>query len=325
MKAVAKALRTRVIGTTLIDLLLLPFAYLSARVLLLVRTLGFRDMKRCQAALLNVGVMPIHRHYYEPLFDKRDLARPLSADRLLPGFDLNVQEQLSILSEFRYNEEFAGLRDEKTDDMTFHFRNGLFESGDAEYWYNTVRHRKPKTLIEIGSGNSTKLAALAIARNRQEDPDYRCAHICIEPYEMPWLEALGVTVLRQKVEEVGMAPFAKLGPGDILFIDSSHIIRPQGDVLFEYLELLPRLNEGVLVHVHDIFTPRDYPERWIFGDVLFWNEQYLLEAFLTGNPHWRIVGALNYLHHHHFQALKAQCPRLRPEDEPGSFYLMRQK
>ena len=91
----------------------------------------------------------------------------------------------------------------------------------------------------IGSGYSTKVARLALERNRSEDGD-AAVHTCIEPYEMPWLENLGVEVLRRKVEDCDLELFQALGQGDLLFIDSSHMIRPQGDVLQEYLAMIPR-------------------------------------------------------------------------------------
>ena len=115
--------------------------------------------------------------------------------------------------------------------------------------------------------------------------------------------------------------FSILENGDILFIDSSHVIRPQGDVLFEYLEVLPSLNKGVIVHIHDIFSPKDYPEAWIKNEVKFWNEQYLLEAFLYSNTDWEIIGALNFLHHNYYEKLKETCCYLTPDREPGSFYI----
>lgn len=96
---------------------------------------------------------------------------------------------------------------------------------------------------------------------------------------MTWLEEVGVSVVRKKVEEVELSFFSRLQGNDILFIDSSHIICPQGDVLFEYLELLPSLNKGVIVHVHDIFSPKNYLKQWLQDEIWFWNEQYLLEAF----------------------------------------------
>jgi hypothetical protein len=140
---------------------------------------------------------------------------------------------------------------------------------------------------------------------------------------MPWLEKTGVSVIRKRIEDVDKGIFSELGNNDILFIDSSHIIRPQGDVLIEYLELLPSLNKGVIVHLHDIFSPKDYPQDWVLDRVLFWNEQYLLEAFLTSNRDWKIIGALNYLHHNHYEKLKEKCFFLSPDREPGSFYIQR--
>lgn len=127
------------------------------------------------------------------------------------------------------------------------------------------------------------MAIEALKKNRDEDPSYNCEHVCIEPYEMPWLETVDVSVVRKKVEEVELEFFSQLQKNDILFIDSSHVIRPQGDVVFEYLELLPSLNIGVVVHIHDIFSPKNYLAEWLQDDVRFWNEQYLLEAFLSHN------------------------------------------
>jgi len=113
-----------------------------------------------------------------------------------------------------------------------------------------------------------------------------------------------------------------LEAGDILFIDSSHVIRPFGDVNREILEILPRLEPGVWVHIHDIFTPRDDPEGWLRGERRLWNEQYMLGAWLSGNPHAEIVCALNWLEHNHFAALAEACPLLarHREAEPGAFW-----
>ena len=201
--------------------------------------------------------------------------------------------------------------------------NTMFESGDAEFWYNMIRLKKPNILIEVGCGNSTLMAIKAINKNKEEDPSYNCKHICIEPYETPWLESTGVFVIRDKIEDIDKKLFSNLAENDILFIDSSHIIRPQGDVLFEYLELLPSLNKGVIVHIHDIFSPKDYLEEWVMGSVFFWNEQYLLEAFLTSNKDWKIIGALNFLHHNHYEQLKEKCLFLTANREPASFYMQK--
>ena len=118
-------------------------------------------------------------------------------------------------------------------------------------------------------------------------------------------------VIRQPVETVDKTIFTCLESNDILFIDSSHIIRPQGDVLCEYLQILPVLQPGVLVHVHDIFTPKDYLDEWLREQGLFWNEQYLLEAFLSGNTDYEIIAALNFLKHHHWDRISTSGLRKR--------------
>lgn len=122
-----------------------------------------------------------------------------------------------------------------------------------------------------------------------------------------------------------VAFFAELQENDILFIDSSHVIRPTGDVLYEYLQLLPTLNPGVIVHIHDIFSPRNYPAEWLVDDVRLWNEQYLLEAFLTDNLRWRILAAVNFLKHEDYDRLLEVAPYLTPDREPASFYMQKVK
>jgi hypothetical protein len=305
------------------DILLLPFIYPAAFLLKMVRKAGISNLPFCKSALMQVGVFPILNHYYEPLFDFGSLTRSLSDVRELPGIDWNDAEQLSVLQQFNFNEELKTIPLDKTNELHFYVNNPAFTSGDAEYLYNLIRLKKPSKFFEIGSGYSTLLATQAVSKNQSENSAYKCKHICIEPYEMPWLEKTGVTVLRERVENVNKNLFLELGENDILFIDSSHIIRPQGDVLYEYLELLPILKPGVIVHVHDIFSPRDYLKQWLVDEVKLWNEQYLLEAFLSGNREWKIIGALNYLHHTYYDELKRTCPFLNQEREPGSFYIQK--
>ena len=311
----------------LADGLLMLFTIPAAVLLKLVRRIGLQNMPLCKEVLLRVGVFPVRNHYYEPQFDFRGMGPQLARDRRLPGVDLNVAGQLRQLEELRFADELRdvghGPPTRAADDLEFRFGNVTFESGDAEYWYQLLRARKPRRLFEIGSGHSTLMARRAITRNQRDDPHYSCRHVCIEPYEMPWLERAGVEVIRQRVEFLDPAVFAELEAGDVLFIDSSHVIRPQGDVVFEYLELLPTLRPGVIVHAHDIFTPRDYPQEWVVDRVRLWNEQYLLEAFLTHNHDWQILAALNYLKHNHYEHLQAVAPHLLPEREPCSFYLQR--
>ena len=243
----------------------------------------------------------------------------------MPGLDLTIPCQWDLLTKFNYADELSGFPLTEGSPLSYHCDNGSFASGDSEYLYNIIRHFKPKRIIEIGSGHSTKMAVSAVKQNQREDSGYGCKHSCIEPYEMPWLEQTGVKVIRKKVEEVELSLFKTLEAGDILFIDSSHIIRPQGDVLTEYLSILPILKPGVLIHIHDIFTPKDYLKEWIFGHHLLWNEQYLLEAFLSFNKDFKVIGSVNYLKHHHFAEIASKCPILarQPHREPGSFWIQR--
>ncbi len=305
------------------DITLMPLVYPAAWLLKNIRKAGVHRLPLCKRVLMNVGVFPIRNHYYEPQFDNRIPQQEFSQDRNLQGINWNISEQLETLETFTFSQELLDIPHEKTGSLKFYLNNHAFESGDAEYWYQIIRKIKPKRIFEVGSGNSTLMAMNAINKNQDEDPNYKCEHICIEPYEKPWLEEVGIPVVRKKVEEVELSFFSQLQENDILFIDSSHIIRPQGDVLFEYLELLPSLNTGVIVHVHDIFSPKNYPKQWLQNEVRFWNEQYLLEAFLSHNSSWKIVGALNHLHHNHYNEFKAIAPFLTPEREPGSFYIQK--
>lgn len=310
---------------SLIDFALIPIAATASLALRAIRQTGFSRMPMTLRVFRKVGIYPVLDHYYEPLFNPDHLRKPLSEDRELLGIDWNVDEQLELLRKFHFNDELLRFPLDRRTDQEFYYRNGFFESGDAEYLYNMIRLFKPKRLFEIGSGRSTLLAASALQANRGEDPGYSCEHVCIEPYEVDWLEQLGVKVIRKPVELMNSSLFTQMEANDILFIDSSHMIRPQGDVLFEYFEILPVLKPGVLIHIHDIFSPKDYLAEWI-QSVCFWNEQYLLEAFLSYNSEFKVIGALNFLKHHYPNELTAACPVLREQfesREPGSFWLRR--
>jgi hypothetical protein len=307
----------------LVDSMLVVLIVPAVMVLLLYRRLSPRRLKMSTAILRKMGLFPIRRHYYDPLFDPADLRKPLSEDRFLPGINMNVDGQLAFLSSLKSSQELRSLNlDIKTKDITdFYINNDSFLSGDADFLYQFIRATRPSKVIEIGSGNSTKIARLALERNQSEG-DGVARHICIEPYEKSWLEALrGVEVVRNLVENCDIKWESELQAGDLLFVDSSHIIRPQGDVLKAYLEIFPRLARGVYIHIHDIFTPKDYLADWIVRDVRLWNEQYLLEALLTNSDRYEVIAALNYLKHNHGSELSSVCPYLTSDREPGSFYI----
>jgi hypothetical protein len=163
---------------------------------------------------------------------------------------------------------------------------------DALTLYMMIRHLKPQRYIEVGSGVSSFYCSLAAQRNASEGHPLQIT--CIEPYPFEKLSTIpGIQVLPRKVEDVDISLFQKLQENDVLFIDSSHILRVDGDVPFLYLEVLPVLNVGVVTHIHDIPYPYNFPyppDLWIFGQEwpMFWNEPMVLQAFLAFNKNFKI-------------------------------------
>lgn len=262
------------------------------------------------------GYLPIRDHYYEPLtfnaigYKYRDRVAQLLFNR-----EKNYDFLRSIARHDEFRQEYtAGVIKE----AGFQFSNGSFESGDAETLYYFVRGLKPKKIVEIGAGNSSLIIHAALKLNAAEGSYGE--HVIIEPYENPWLEMLGVIVIRDRVEMVDLSVFQSLGKEDILFIDSSHVVRAQNDCVFEYTELLPSLSSGVVVHVHDIFTPFDYPDEWLNKKFRLWTEQYVLEALLANGNNWEILAPLHWLSQCTEQ-FKVLCPYFEEGRMPGSIWI----
>jgi len=306
-------------------IIIIPGAYLLKK----MRMNQFNKFPISRKTLYRIGVFPIIDHYYDPLFIPDQVKHDLGTDRDLPGIDLNENQQLELLKGLNFSDELVKMPFDKTADLKYYFNNSVFLSGDSEISYGMIRHFKSRKIIEIGSGLSTLMTLNAIQKNKEEDANYNCEMICVEPFEHKWLDKLDIKLVRSMVEDVDISLFDKLEKNDILFIDSSHMIKPQGDVLFLFLHVLPKLKPGVLVHIHDIFTPRDYLADWVLVKNRMWNEQYLLEAFLSHNHDFKIISAVNFLRHHHLEALSACCPVMKKQiesgadREPGSFWIQK--
>jgi hypothetical protein len=272
------------------------------------------------------GVLPVRYHYYQPVFDVNKLPDSTWTQEVpLLGIDMRVSDQLALLGQFDYGAELLQMpRAKPADSLDYYYDNESFLSGDSEVLYSMIRHFRPKKVIEIGSGLSTRMAKAALDQNRKEG--YNASHVCIEPFEMPWLENLEHTqVVRSRVEDVDLNIFGELGKNDILFIDSSHVLRMGGDVCVEYLKILPALPKGVIIHIHDIYWPFEYPTTVIKQRRYFWNEQYLLQAFLAFNHDFEILLSLNYLATHHKEHMDKACPVFaqQPGRVLGSFWMSR--
>ena len=181
------------------SIIIIPAAY----ILLLYRILRASRLPITTKILKKIGIFPIRNHYYEPFFDDKLLSYPLDNDRHLPGIDFNVESQINLLNQLTFASELVSLnlKNESNAIDSFYIYNGSFESGDADFLYQMIRHIKPRKILEIGSGNSTKIARLALIKNKSESGN-EYEHICIEPYEQSWLEGLeGTKIIRELVED----------------------------------------------------------------------------------------------------------------------------
>jgi hypothetical protein len=267
----------------------------------------------------------LYDHYYEPLINPKSVInkRSLETKRDLK-LNFDIPSQINLVNSFDFKKELIDLEKAEIKNVPkYYYQNSNFESGDSEFYYSLIRKLKPSKIIEIGSGNSTKVALHALNKNKIEfSKEFTLT--CIEPYEAPWInEVKEINLIRKKVECVDIEIFSQLSENDILFIDSSHIIRPQGDVVFEILSILPLVKKGVYIHIHDIFTPYDYCYNWLVNYRLFWNEQYILEAYLLDNPNIEIIASLNYLSHDHAEVLSEAFPNYKQRKgcDLGSFWI----
>jgi hypothetical protein len=283
-------------------------------------------LQSVRGLLDQAGVAVLPYHWCEPIYKSEHIFRNPEQPRPLAGIDWNLATQIDLLKQFKFGAALRALDGRQYRGRTFTYHNDMFGPGDAEALYSMIRHEKPRRIVEIGCGQSTLVARFAIEDAMAEDPQYRCRQICFEPFENPWLDDLGIEIHRKPIEHADLDVFRSLSAGDIVFIDSSHALRPMGDVEFEFLHILPILPKGVIVHVHDIFSPRDYPATWLTEERRLWNEQYLLEAFLSFNSEFEILCALNDLTHRRPAELAAAFPILAergPTIPVGSFWFRR--
>jgi hypothetical protein len=241
-------------------------------------------------------------HFYSPIPNVAALDDAVwSRSSALGGIDMNTDTQVRLLAEVesRYKLEYDRFPLDREDaGEAFWINNGMFVSVDAEMLYCIVRSACPRRIIEIGCGFSTRISAAAIQANRGELAAYECELTCVDPYPPAWLnnEHAVSRLLRAPVQSLVEGLVKELEANDILFIDSSHVAAIGSDVICEVLELLPNLAPGVLVHFHDIFIPYEYPMDWVKAKGTFWNEQYLVQAFLAFNSAFEVVWAGHYMH-----------------------------
>lgn len=253
-------------------------------------------------------------HYYSPSTNLEDRRRQVrwDQDSAVPGVDLRESDQLALarrlaetgpLASSRWNESSA---------------NRMFGRIDGTVLKAVLMTLRPSRVVEIGSGFST-----AVMLDTADSAGTTRSITCVEPYPDRLKSILrtgdDIVLLERPVQDVPLETFTDLGDGDLLFIDSTHVAKAGSDVLYLYLEVLPRLPRGVLVHVHDIFWPFSYRAEWLEKG-RDWTEAYLLRALLTDSPRWQIELFSDWLWLKHPEVAETIAPGT---DRPGSIYLRR--
>jgi hypothetical protein len=266
-------------------------------------------------------------HFYSPVADPDDVrareGRLWSRADEMHGIDLNVTAQLALLPQLRPHTVSINYPiHDPGDGSTYFYSNDQYPVLDAEFLHAALCLFRPKAMIEVGAGFSSLITAEVNRRLLNNRLDFTC----IEPYPRQFLVdgVEGITRLVQaRVEDVDLSLFDRLEAGDILFIDSSHVSKVGSDVNHFFFNVLPRLRSGVLVHIHDIFLPDEYPKHWVIDEGRNWNEQYLLRAFLEFNPCFEVIWAAHYMGTRHPEAVRMTFPRYPELGGGGSFWIRR--
>jgi predicted O-methyltransferase YrrM len=260
-----------------------------------------------------VSILPVHYYSETPNVLELERDKPVWARKSdLPGIPADLDQQERNLKEvcLPYQLEYAGNPFYK-EAVTQGFGPG-YAYVEAQALYAMVRFLKPQTIIEVGSGVST-FCMLAAAKANQSETGWMTSVTCIDPFPSAKVSLLTeIKLLCEKVQQVPVEKFASLGPSDLLFVDSTHTVKPASDVNFLVLEVLPRLRPGVIVHFHDIHLPYDYQPD-VLTTFYHWAETSLLRAFLINNSRAKIRFCLSHLHHERGDTLKQVFPEYSPE------------
>ena len=284
-------------------------------------------------ACLKHGCLPMNVHFYSPVPDIGDLGKRNVWGKRSPltGVDFQEEKQLGLLKELgrQFGNECRWPLKPTGDPASFHLDNGCFSYGCAAALHTMIRSLQPKHLIEIGSGFSSRVISEAVKRN--SDKGTPCQYVIVDPYPGEVIKGDRLSksqLIQERIELLNVETFDVLGENDILFIDSGHTIRTGSDVNFLFLEILPRLKPGVVIHVHDICLPYEYPEAYFInpGFRVFWTEAYLLQAFLAFNSSFEVLLAMNFIQTDHMDLFCEAFPHFNLQENwanSGSFWLRR--
>ncbi len=221
------------------------------------------------------------------------------------GIDLRTEEQIRLINDFTNYYYELPFKSEKQTHLRYYFDNGYYSYTDGIILYSIIRHFKPKRIVEAGAGFSSAimLDTNCLFFNNKIELTF------IEPYPerlytlMSEEDKKNVTVYETDIQSVPIDIFKTLQAGDILFVDSSHVVKTGSDVNFILFNILPILQTGVLIHFHDVFYPFEYPKEWVLGGYN-WNEDYFIRAFLMYNNKFEILIFSSFLHKHFRETFK---------------------
>lgn len=264
-------------------------------------------------------------HFYSPVPDlaevDRDADRLFAPRRGVPGVDLREEAQLALFAELAGLARADPLPSGPEAGTRYFTDNPNYGIGDASILQAMLRHLRPRRYLEVGSGWSTALALDTSERFL----DGTLSVTAIEPYPDLLRERLRpedpVNIVEAPVQSVPLERFEALEANDVLFIDSSHVLKTASDVHFLYTAVLPSLRPGVVVHLHDMFWPFEYLRHWI-EEGRAWNECYLVHAFLAHNSAYEVLLFNHYLAQVHPEALAAELPAMQ-ENPGGALWLRR--
>ncbi len=284
---------------------------------------------------LQRGCLPVLVHFYQPIPDVEDLEKRNVWNKRsdLEGIIFHPDEQVALLMELgrKFGKECDWPLNPTGNPLQFHTANDRFSFGDAASLYSIIRNFRPHRVIEIGSGMSSLIIHLALSKNNSESEEKKAQHMIIDPYPGTLIEKNlfnSVFLVKEKVESVKKEYFEQLQKNDILFIDSSHTVRIGSDVNYLILDILPRLQRGVIIHFHDISLPYEYPKAYATNPEfrVFWTEAYLLQAFLCFNSQFEVLLAMNYVMKEHKETLRNAFPFYDPQKDvmgTSSFWIRR--
>lgn len=284
-------------------------------------------------ACLRHGCLPLPVNFHSPVPDLTDLEQRRVWDRVsrLEGIDFRPDTQEELLEDLgrNFGHECIWPATSTEDPYQFHTENVSFSYGCAAVLHGLLRKYRPRRVIEIGSGNSSLVIAGALSRNAEERKE--AEYIIIDPYPMAILSKglpCLTKLLEKRVELMEVEFFHRLEANDVLFVDSGHVVRMGGDVNFLILEVLPCLAPGVIIHFHDVSLPYEYAKAYATTPSfrMFWTEAYLLQAFLSCNPRFEILLAVEYLMKERIEAFRSAFPYYDPSVHKaisGSFWIRR--